>query len=66
VTESANKFSQGCAIPPLGNVKFSVKHYAMKTYGGAGIYIHVFLTSALDGGKWPVSRTDRSSIISKS
>jgi hypothetical protein len=49
-TENANKCSEECAVSPLGNTKFSLKHYAMKTYGGADIYIHVFLTSALEGG----------------
>jgi hypothetical protein len=28
---------------------YIIKHYAMKTYGGAVVYIHVFLTSALVG-----------------
>jgi hypothetical protein len=31
----------------------------MKTYGGVDVYIHVFLTSALIGGEWSASRTDR-------
>jgi hypothetical protein len=31
----------------------------MKTYGGVDVEIHVFLTSALVGGKWPASRPDR-------
>jgi hypothetical protein len=33
-----------------------IKHYAMMTYVGADVYIHVFLTSALDGDEWPASR----------
>jgi hypothetical protein len=28
----------------------------MKVYGGVDVYIHIFLTSALVGGKWPASR----------
>jgi hypothetical protein len=32
----------------------------MKSYGGVGIQLHVFfLISALDGGEWSVSRSDR-------
>jgi hypothetical protein len=27
----------------------------METYEGVDVYIHVFLTSALDGGKWSAS-----------
>jgi hypothetical protein len=28
----------------------------MKAYGGVNVWIHVFLTSALVGGKWSASR----------
>jgi hypothetical protein len=28
----------------------------MKTYGGADVEVHVFLTSALVGGEWSTSR----------
>jgi hypothetical protein len=35
------------------------QHYAMKTYGGVDVYIHVFLTSALLGGERSVSRPGR-------
>jgi hypothetical protein len=28
----------------------------MKAYGGVDVYIHIFLTSALVGGKWSASR----------
>jgi hypothetical protein len=31
----------------------------MKTYGGVHVYIHIFLTSALDGGEWWASRPGR-------
>jgi hypothetical protein len=31
----------------------------MKMYGGVGIYIHVFLTLALDGVEWSASRSGR-------
>jgi hypothetical protein len=34
------------------------KHNAMKTYGGEGI-VSKFLTSVLDGRKWPVPRLCR-------
>jgi hypothetical protein len=30
----------------------------MKTYGGVEIWVHVFLTSALIGVEWGVSRPD--------
>jgi hypothetical protein len=32
------------------------KHYPTKTYEVVDVYIQVFLTSALVGGEWPVSR----------
>jgi hypothetical protein len=31
----------------------------MKTYRGVDVEIHVFLTSALDGGEWLVSSCSR-------
>jgi hypothetical protein len=31
----------------------------MKAYGRVDVYIHVFLTLALDGGEWPASRPGR-------
>jgi hypothetical protein len=31
----------------------------MKTYGGVDVYTHVFLTLALVGVEWSVSRLDR-------
>jgi hypothetical protein len=35
------------------------KHYAIKAYGGVGVQIQIFLTSALVGGEWSASRPDR-------
>jgi hypothetical protein len=31
----------------------------MKTYVGVDVYIHIFLTSALAGGEWSISRPCR-------
>jgi hypothetical protein len=31
----------------------------MMAYGGVDVQIHVFLTSAIVGGKWSASRPDR-------
>jgi hypothetical protein len=31
----------------------------MKAYGGVGVLIYIFLTSALVGGEWPASRPCR-------
>jgi hypothetical protein len=31
----------------------------MKAYWGVGLYLHAFLTSALDGGEWSASRPSR-------
>jgi hypothetical protein len=37
-----------------------IKHHAMKTYGGSvEVYLHSFLTLALDGGEWSASRPGR-------
>jgi len=32
-------------------------HHSMKTYGGVDMYLHVFLTSVVDGGEWSASRS---------
>jgi hypothetical protein len=29
-----------------------IKHHAMKMYGGVGVQLPAFFTSAMDGGKW--------------
>jgi hypothetical protein len=42
-----------------------VLNYAMKTYGGVDVYIHVFLTSALIRGEWSASRCGRSYYLGK-
>jgi hypothetical protein len=34
-------------------------HHEMKTYWGVEVYLHAFLTSALDGGEWSASRPGR-------
>jgi hypothetical protein len=31
----------------------------MKTYGGVETEVHIFITSALDGGEWPPSHSGR-------
>jgi hypothetical protein len=31
----------------------------MKEYGGVDVQIHIFLTSALDGGEWSAPRPGR-------
>jgi hypothetical protein len=35
------------------------KHHEVKMYWGMKIYLHAFLTSALDGDKWSASRPGR-------
>jgi hypothetical protein len=40
----------------VGREGKAVSVHAMKTYGGAEVKLHSFLTSALDGGKWWSSR----------
>jgi hypothetical protein len=36
-----------------------MKHCATKTCGGLDVWTHIFLTSALVGGEWSVSRAGR-------
>jgi hypothetical protein len=35
------------------------EHHATKAYWGVEVSLHAFLTSALDGGEWSVSRPGR-------
>jgi hypothetical protein len=37
--------------PETTSSNFTIKVNAMKTYRGVKVYIHIFLTSALDGDK---------------
>jgi hypothetical protein len=39
----------------LKSLCLTVKHRALKTYGGVDVYIHVFLTWPLVGGEWLAS-----------
>jgi len=36
-----------------------MKHNTIKTYAGAEVQLHAFLTSALDGNEWSASRLGR-------
>jgi len=35
-----------------------IKHHAVITYWGVEVYVHAFLTAALDGGEWSVPRIE--------
>jgi len=37
---------------------YLIKHHATKTHGTIEIWLHAFLTSALDGDEWSASRPD--------
>jgi hypothetical protein len=41
------------------NLSCLIKHYAMKIYGGVDAQTHAYLTSALIGCEWSVSRPCR-------
>jgi hypothetical protein len=43
------------SIIPWRHVSCLIGHHTMKTYWGLEVYLHSFLTSALDGGEWSVS-----------
>jgi hypothetical protein len=55
MTTDAHSFSlHGVTARVVVNVKLYpcvIKHHAMKTFEGVKLQLHVFLTSALDGGK---------------
>jgi hypothetical protein len=48
-----------CFVLHKCKVACVIKYRYMGTYGGVKIYLHVFLTSALDGGEWSASRPGR-------
>jgi hypothetical protein len=37
---------------------YFTEHHAKKAYWGMEIWLHTFLTSALDGGEWSASQSD--------
>jgi hypothetical protein len=41
------------------NLSPALEHHTIKTYGSIEVWLHAFLTSALDGGKWSPSRPGR-------
>jgi len=45
---------------PCRRIICLIKHHAMNKCGGLEVYLHAFLSSALDGSEWPVSRPDLS------
>jgi hypothetical protein len=52
-------FLQVCIVNVKLSLYLTIKHYTMKAYEGVDVYIHIFLTSALTGGEWSVSRPGR-------
>jgi hypothetical protein len=40
-------------------IRYLIKHYTTEWYGGVEAQLHVFLTSAIDGGEWLASRSGR-------
>jgi hypothetical protein len=64
VTEIMDGTSESLNISNSENIDIKlklslIKHYAMKTYGGVDVYIHVILTSALLGGECTASDPGR-------
>jgi hypothetical protein len=56
----SSRWRGGVVVPSKVQVKLSLcltnnKYYAMKAHGAVDVEIHIFLTSALDGGEWSAS-----------
>jgi hypothetical protein len=49
----------GCIRVNVNSSPCLTEHHTMKAYGGMEVYLHAFLTSALDGGEWSASRPGR-------
>jgi hypothetical protein len=54
ITKVTKVKKEGKVVPVLN----LIKDYAMKAYGGVDVYIHIFLTLALAGGKRSASHPD--------
>jgi hypothetical protein len=48
-----------CTVKSTGTTLPLPEHHDMKMYWGAQVQLHIFLTSALDGGEWSASRAGR-------